>query len=128
MEFDDNDPFRYELLNGELVPKSALSPWHQRLSGNRYFTIRQHVTERKLGEVFYAPVEVFLNEYNAPQPNLVFVSEAKKDIITHDGIMGAPDLLVRIVSPSFIRRDRFDKRDVYERFAIPEYWIADPRN
>jgi Uma2 family endonuclease len=128
MEFDDNDPFQYELLNGELVQKSAPSPWHQRLSGNLYFIIRQHVTDKKLGEVFYSPIDVFLNDYNAPQPDLVFVSEAKKSLITNDGIMGVPDLVVEIISPSSIRRDRFDKRDIYQRFAIPEYWIADPQN
>jgi Uma2 family endonuclease len=128
MEFDDDDPFQYELLDGELVKKSAPSPWHQRLSGNLYFTIRQHVAEKKLGEVFYSPIDVFLNDYNAPQPDLVFVSEAKKNIITHDGILGVPDLVVEIISPSSIRRDRFNKRNIYERFAIPEYWIADPQN
>lgn len=128
MEFDDNDPFQYELLDGELVKKNAPTPWHQRLSGNLYFTLRQYVTEKKLGEVFYSPIDVFLNDYNAPQPDLVFVSEGKKNMITNDGIIGIPDLVVEIISPSSIRRDRFDKRAIYERFAIPEYWIADPQN
>lgn len=128
MEFDDNDPFQYELLDGELMQKSAPTPWHQRLSGNLYTSIRQHIVEKKLGEVFYAPVDVFLNDYNAPQPDLVYVSEAKKELITNDRIMGVPDLVVEIISPSSVRRDRFDKRDIYERFAIPEYWIADPQN
>jgi len=128
MEFDDNDPFQYELLDGELVKKNAPTPWHQRLSRLLLRQIDTHVTEKQLGEVFYSPIDVFLNDYNAPQPDLVFVSEAKKNLVTNDGIMGVPDLVVEIISPSSIRRDRFDKRGIYERFAIPEYWIADPQN
>lgn len=133
MEFDDNDTGQYELLDGEIIKKNrsgapAPTPWHQRLSGNLYTAIRQHVTEKKLGEVFYAPIDVFLNDYNAPQPDLVFVSEAKKNLITNDGIMGVPDLVVEIISPSSVKRDRFQKRGIYERFAVPEYWIADPQN
>lgn len=128
MEFDDNDTFQYELLDGEIMKKSSPTPWHQRLSGNLYTVLRQYVTEKKLGEVFYAPIDVFLNDYNAPQPDLVFVSEAKKSLITNDGIMGVPDLVVEIISPSSVKRDRFQKRGIYERFAVPEYWIADPQN
>ena len=133
MEFDDNDTFQYELLDGEIMKKQwsgipAPTPWHQRLSGNLYTELRQHVTEKKLGEVFYAPIDVFLNEYNAPQPDLVFVSEAKKNLVTNDGIMGTPDLVVEIISPSSVKRDRLQKRGIYERFAVPEYWIADPQN
>ncbi|MFD2570159.1 Uma2 family endonuclease [Spirosoma soli] len=128
MEFDDNDPFQYELLDGEIMKKNAPTPWHQRLSRLLLRQLDNHVTEKKLGEVFYAPIDVFLNDYNAPQPDLIFVSEVNKALITNDGIMYVPDLVVEIISPSSIRRDRFDKRDIYERFAIPEYWIADPQN
>lgn len=60
--------------------------------------------------MFYAPIDVFLNDYNAPQPDLVYVSEAKKGFITNDGIVGAPDLVVKILSPSSRRRDRRKKR------------------
>lgn len=128
MEFADDDPFQYELLDGELMKKSAPTPWHQRLSRMLLRAIDNHVTEKKLGEVFYAPIDVFLNDYNAPQPDLVYVSEAKKGLITNDGIMGVPDLVIEILSPSSLRRDRRKKMDIYERFAIPEYWIADPLN
>ena len=128
MEFDDNDTFQYELLDGELMKKNAPTPWHQRLSRMLLRQIDNHVTEKKLGEVFYSPIDVFLNDYNAPQPDLVFVSEAKKNLVTNDGIMGTPDLVVEIISPSSVKRDRFQKRSIYERFAVPEYWIADPQN
>ncbi len=126
LEFDDNDPFHYELLDGELMQKSAPSPFHQELSGNLYTFLRAFIQEKQIGgKIFYSPIDVFLNEYNAPQPDLVFVSAAKQHLITNDSIMGVPDLAVEIVSPSSVRRDRYQKRDIYERFGIPEYWIAE---
>lgn len=128
MEFDDDDHFHYELLDGAMIRKASPSPQHQRLSGKIYVLFQALVTEKKLGEVFYAPIDVFLDDYNAPQPDLVFVSTAKQHLVTNDGIMGAPDLVVEIISPSSVRIDRYKKRDIYERFGIPEYWIADPQN
>jgi Uma2 family endonuclease len=128
MVFDDDDRFHYELLDGAIIRKSSPSPRHQRLSRLLLREIDNHVTEKKLGEVFYAPIDVFLDEYNAPQPDLVFVSTANQHLVTNDGIMGPPDLVIEIIWPSSIRIDRYQKRDVYERFSIPEYWIADPQN
>lgn len=87
--------------------------------------LQQHAEANKLGEVFFSPIDVFLNEYNAPRPDLVFVSAAKQHLITNDGIMGVPDLVIEIVSPSSVWRDRYQKRDIYERFGILEYWIAE---
>ena len=41
-------------------------------------------------------------------------------------VSGPPDLLVEIVSKGTVKRDRVTKRDLYERFAVPHYWILDP--
>lgn len=90
--------------------------------------VKGHVRANNLGTVLFAPVDVFLNEYNAPQPDLVFVSKARESLITNDGIMGAPDLVVEITSPSSLRRDRFDKMRIFKRFALPEVWLIDPAN
>mgnify|MGYP000738569074 CR=1 FL=1 len=42
--------------------------------------------------------------------------------------MGAPDLIIKILSPGSLRYDRGEKKDIYERFAVKEYWIVDPNN
>ena len=44
------------------------------------------------------------------------------------GVTGAPDLIIEILSPSAAKYDRGDKKDLYERFGVKEYWIADPKN
>lgn len=91
-------------------------------------TIKGHVRANDLGTVLFAPVDVFLNEYNAPQPDLVFVAKVREALITDDGIMGAPDLVAEIISPSSVRRDRYDKMRIFKRFALPEVWLIDPAN
>ena len=128
VEFEDDDTFHYELLDGQMRRKSAPSPQHQRVSRLVLRQIDNFITEKKLGEVFYAPIDVVLNDYNAPQPDLVFVSEARKSIITRDGIMGVPELVVEIMSPSSLRIDRYKKRDIYEAAGVAEYWLIDPLN
>lgn len=76
--------------------------------------------------MLFAPVDVFLNEYTAPQPDLVFVPQNNASIITHDGVMGVPALVVESISPSSVYRDRVTKKELYARFGIQEYWLVDP--
>lgn len=129
LEFDDSDPFLYELLNGELVKKSAPNPRHQFILKKLFSKIDTVVTEKNLGQALFAPVDVFLDEYNAPQPDIVFVKQERVEIIDMDeGILGRPDLVVEILSPNSVKKDRYEKKQLYEQFAVPEYWIVDPQN
>lgn len=124
--FEADDPYFYQLLNGRLVQKKANSPRHQIILQNLNLSMALHVRSQQLGTVLFAPVDVFWDEYNAPHPDLVFVSTQKEALITNDGIMGAPDLVVEIVSPSSIARDRVEKLKLYQKYGIPEYWMIDP--
>ena len=63
-----------------------------------------------------------------PQPDLVFISSASRGIIQQRSVFGIPDLLVELVSPSSVRRDRYDKEELYAPFGVKEYWIGDPAN
>jgi Uma2 family endonuclease len=133
MEFEDNDPFWYELIDGEVFRKSPdpafrPAPIHQRVSRTIAFAMHQYVTDNQLGEIFYAPIDVFLDDYNAPQPDIVFVAVAQAYIVTNDGIEGVPALVVEIISPSSIVRDRKAKYEVYEQAGVAEYWLVDPAN
>lgn len=61
----------------------------------------RHVTDRKLREIFFAPTVVYLDINNYFQPDLLFISEANKNILTDEGIVeGVPDLVIEILSPS----------------------------
>jgi len=129
LEFPDDDLFIYELLNGQLVKKSAPKPLHQLLSRRITKALENYLGQNPLGDFFYAPVDVFLDDYNTVQPDICFLSTERAFLIDlNEGIMGAPDLIVEILSPGSLRYDRVDKKDLYERFAVKEYWIVDPNN
>ncbi|MEM9672480.1 MAG: Uma2 family endonuclease [Cyclobacteriaceae bacterium] len=127
MEIPEDDNYIYELLNGEIVKYSAPESKHQIASANLHLIMGGYVKQKKLGRVLYAPISVFLDEYNAPQPDLLFVSTQNQEIIQQKGVMGVPDLMVEIVSPGSVVRDRVHKKEIYEQAKVPEYWIVDPK-
>ena len=125
---DDFEPgFTYELINGEIVKKTSPHPRHQIISANLFRELDNFIREKKLGIVLFAPVDVFLDEENALVPDLIFISETRKAIITDNGVEGAPDLVVEILSPGTAKYDRGDKMKVYKKHRIPEYWLVDPK-
>jgi Uma2 family endonuclease len=126
MEFDENDNSFYELINGYIMKKSAPRPQHQKVSMYLSILLGTFINDKKLGELFAAPIDVFLDDWNALQPDLVFVANQNRHIITDDGIIGIPDLVVEIISPSSVLRDRVDKKNIYEKLGVKEYWIIDP--
>lgn len=119
---------RYEVIDGELLMVPAPDTWHQDWSRQLYRRIDAHVLRGKLGEVFFAPMDVVLDEKNTVQPDIIFVSKANRQIIQKAAIFGTPDLLVELVSPSSVRRDRYIKHRLYARFGVKEYWLGDPAN
>jgi Uma2 family endonuclease len=70
---------------------------------------------------------VIFSEDNTAQPDILFIAKENAGI-TKSHVFGAPDLAVEILSPSSIRRDRYDKLEQYARFGVKEYWIVDPAN
>ncbi len=120
--------FLYELINGTIVKKTSPTPFHQRILNRLNMFINSFVLTNQLGEVFFAPVDVFLGENSLVNPDLLYVSISKQEIITKDGIMGSPDLVVEVLSPSTMKYDRGEKKELYERHQIPEYWIIDIKN
>jgi Uma2 family endonuclease len=119
------DGKRYEILDGDLVVTASPITRHQRVSRNLLVALDRHVREQELGEVFYAPIDVLLDRHTIVVPDLVFVSTARAPIVQHHGIVGAPDLLVEILSPSTAERDRDTKAKLYARFGVDHYWIVD---
>ncbi len=130
LEFPDNDLFNYELLDGEIVQKPSPSLQHQRISRKLIVAIDNYLTQNPVGEVFHAPLDVVLEDRSAPQPDVFFVSKERDFILDEkEGVViGTPDLIVEIISPSSVQRDRYQKKELYERFAVREFWLVDPQN
>ena len=121
------DDKRFELIDGEFY-EMAPSPItvHQRTLLFLARLLSDWVDLHGLGEVFIAPFDVILSEHDTFQPDVLFVSEARRSIITHRACEGAPDLVVEILSPSTSQRDLGIKRNRYALFGVREYWIVDP--
>lgn len=117
-----------EILHGELIKTPAPLITHQRTVGLLYQKLVSYINTNKLGELFFAPVDVFFDQENVYQPDLVFVCSSKFSNIQEKGIIGTPDLVAEIISPSSSYIDRYSKKGKYEQFRVPEYWIVDPAN
>ncbi len=123
-----DDDHRYEIIDGNLLMAPAPDRWHQEWSRDLTLLLATHVKRQKLGTVFVAPFDVVLDPENTVQPDLIFVATANLGIVQRRAIFGTPDLLIELVSPSTVKRDRYDKKELYTRFGVKEYWIGDPAN
>ena len=119
------DDERYELIDGELILAAAPSVLHQMVQDNIGLPLSTFVKANSLGKMLYSATDVLLSDTNVVQPDILFVSRERSHILTYDVINGAPDLVIEILSPSTARRDREQKRELYSRFRVPEYWQAD---
>jgi Uma2 family endonuclease len=121
------DGRRYEVLDGELVVTPAPLPRHQRNTGNLFRIVDRHVQASDLGVLYFAPVDVILDTTNVVQPDLVFIERVRhRDVKPDQPIRLVPDLVVEIVSRGTKKRDRVTKRELYEHFGVPHYWMLDP--
>ena len=122
-----DDGNRYEAIEGDLYMTPAPSILHHRITRALYDALKPLLLEPGHGELFWAPVGVeFPATGEGVQPDLLFVSNERRRIIGEAGIVGAPDLVVEILSPSTASRDRGIKLRLYERQGVREYWIVDP--
>ena len=116
---------RYQLIEGDLYMAPAPNRFHQDISGNILVIIANYLKKHRLGKVYAAPFDVYLDENNVHQPDVLFVSK-KNDILTPAGAEGAPDFIVEILSPKTAFLDKKNKRRVYARCGVKELWIIDP--
>ncbi len=123
-----DDEHIYEILKGELTMAPAPSLGHQKVSRDLFSILWGHVQDQKMGEVYYAPVDVKLDDTNIFQPDLVFVAAKNAHLLKKAGIFGAPDVVIEIISPTSLQRDKYDKKEMCRRFDVKEFWLVDPAN
>lgn len=125
VQFPD-DGKRHELIDGEHYSTPSRDLKHQTIVGNLTALMWRHLKGTQAGEVFLGPLDVVLSRFDIVAPDVLFVSEARRHVLTLENIQGAPDLVVEIGSPDTRRRDELIKRGLYERFGVSEYWVVDP--
>ncbi|NNU94805.1 Uma2 family endonuclease [Geobacillus sp. NFOSA3] len=122
---------QWELIDG--VPYSmAPSPsfTHQYIIGELYAALRDYFQQQGC-IVVMAPFDVIFasnlddkSVKNVVQPDISVICDRGK--ITEKGCIGAPDLIVEVLSPSTALKDRNEKYKLYQRFEVKEYWMVDP--
>ena len=120
------DDERWELLNGSLTRRPTPNTVHQRTLGNLAIALFNFVDGTGLGEVIISPYDIVLSSTNVLEPDVIFVSADQQSIITDANIQGAPALVIEVLSPSTIGRDRDIKRSIYAEHGVGEYWLVDP--
>ena len=123
-----DDGNRYEVVDGEPVVSPSPSQMHQTLIVRLLLLIHDYLRQNQLAEtIFPAPLDVRLSEHNVVEPDLVYVSRERRQILANPALIdGVPDLVVEILSPSNRPYDEQVKYRLYERAGVPEYWLVDP--
>jgi Uma2 family endonuclease len=125
-EMPEGPPY-FQVIEGDLIMSPSPNTSHQDIAGRIYRLIGNFLEKHPLGETYMAPLDVFLGDVNVYQPDVLFVSNRHRSIITERGIEGAPDLVVETLSPATARYDKGFKRKIYARFGVQEYWLVDPK-
>ncbi|MCL2574685.1 MAG: Uma2 family endonuclease [Defluviitaleaceae bacterium] len=113
-----------EIINGNVVAMTPARPNHWRVS-KKISSIFDNFFQDKSCEVF-CDVPVHLSKKNKVAPDISVV--CNPEFVKENGIHGVPDLVVEVLSPSTAARDKVDKKNLYERFGVKEYWIIDTKS
>ncbi|WP_347272952.1 Uma2 family endonuclease [Candidatus Kuenenia sp.] len=117
----------YQLIGGKLIMTPAPSTYHQEISKRLEYLLYEYAElKQKLGKVFDAPIDVYFEEEETYQPDIIFISNDRIGIIKKEKIEGAPDIIIEILSPSTAYYDLVHKKDIYAKHGVKEYWIVDP--
>lgn len=123
---------RLELFRGKIFRMSpAPNRYHQDISGNLYFSLAK-VLKKGNCNLYAAPFDVRLVKIKAKnekietvvQPDLCVICDVEK--LDDRGCIGAPDLIVEILSPGNTKKEMGIKFDLYQENEVKEYWIIDP--
>lgn len=127
-EFESKE--KYEIYDGKLVLMGSPSTKHQAILLDLAIQFKEFFKDKKC-KPFIAPLDVRLdgkglNSTNVVQPDLMVVCDKNK--IKDNGIEGAPDFVLEILSKSNRYHDLIYKMNLYQKFGVREYWIVDIEN
>ncbi len=122
------DGNRYEVIEGEIFVSRAPDFLHQIIVTNLIGSISAYLKNNPIGNIVPTP-GLILSPIDGVIPDLVFVThEMREKSLSGGKLRVAPELVIEIVLPGAenARRDRIDKRQLYSRFGVVEYWVIDP--
>jgi Uma2 family endonuclease len=117
------DGNQYEMVMGKLELQPSPTTTHQRVSRRIERTLEDTCDAEYI--IIHAPVDLIMTDRTIRQPDILMIHRSRESIIEERGIVGPPDLVVEILSPSTAKKDRTLKKEEYAKFGVPEYWVVD---
>ncbi|NBK18457.1 Uma2 family endonuclease [Anaerotruncus sp. 1XD42-93] len=118
------EDWREELIGGKVVAMSPRPTFnHNRVASRIYWIFESYLRGHACTPIADG-TDLYLSEADLFVPDFMIVCDRNK--IKSDGVHGAPDLVVEVISPSTVNRDRGYKKDQYAKCGVQEYWIANP--
>ena len=118
------DNLRREIIDGELIVTAAPATRHQQVVAMLVYSFYAYCIEHG-GVVLPAPYDVYFSDTNVVEPDVIYVREENRVRLEKKFLRAAPDLVVEVSSPTTRRLELVRKRELYERFGVPEYWFVD---
>ncbi len=126
-----SDINHYELLNGRIVMTPPATWPHGNIGSHLNYLLNEHVRKHSLGIVLDSSSGYDLPSGDTVEPDVSYISgrrlAAGPAPQAGQFVRIVPNLVVEILSPSTTKRDQTEKKDIYERNGVDEYWIVDPR-
>ena len=119
------DSGNYELHNGKIITMPTPTALHQLISMKLSIILGSFILKNQLGTLLAAPMDTIFSKNDTLQPDLLFVSNERLDIIKKQ-VDGAPDFVIEIASPSNSQKELSYKKYVYETSGVREYWLINP--
>ena len=116
--------WRYQLINGVLIQMAGTTQSHQVFALRLGAALLIQSDAVDLGEILIAPYDTHLDQFNTFQPDLLFISNARRPILQRTGAYGAPEVVVEILSDSTRRRDLNEKLPVYLAAGVGEVVVV----
>ncbi len=114
-----------EVIFGALRVAEAPTVIHQQALGSFYLAVALHVREQRAGTVLLAPTDVILDYDMALilQPDLLFISKERRHILTRERVIGAPDLVLEVLSPQPRIGKLQERIDWFAKYGVREIWL-----
>ncbi len=117
---------RCQLINNQIIMSPSPKWKHQDIVAVILTALRNYVSKNSTGKVL-SDVDVYFDDENVYRPDIMFIANEQSDILGEDGyIHGAPVLVIEILSPGTSKFDKKEKKNVYERYGVKEYWLIEP--
>ena len=120
------EEFREELIGGKAVAMSPRPMYNHNHIAFNIAVLFSNYLRGKPCTAIADGTDLYLTEEDRFVPDVMVVCD--RDKIRRDGVHGAPDLVVEVLSPSTMRNDRMRKKEVYQACGVREYWMVDPEN